>query len=76
MLAGQHLQLTFGCCAAPVCCTDAGADVALGEVLNVEVPPGLEAVQLQVLAQHALTGDELIGTATISLEALEVCETV
>lgn len=52
--------------------TDAGTDCALGEVFNIEVPPGLEAVQLEVYAKHNLTGDDLIGTATISLEAIQV----
>lgn len=52
---------------------DAGTDCALGEVFNLEVPPGFDSVQLEVHAKHTLTGDEHIGTATISLEALKVC---
>jgi hypothetical protein len=54
--------------------TEAGTDCALGEVLNIELPPGIEAAQLEVLAKHALTGDDLIGTATLSIEGIKVCE--
>lgn len=73
----QHPAETYGLAAAVhASAADVGTDCALGEVLNIEVPPGLETVQLQVLAKHALTGDDLIGTATISLEALQVRETV
>lgn len=57
----------------PICAhADAGTDCALGEVLSIDVPAGLEAVQLEVYAKHSLTGDDHIGTATISLEALRV----
>jgi hypothetical protein len=52
--------------------TDAGTDCALGEVFNIDVPSGHEAVQLEVYAKHNITGDDHIGTATISLEALKV----
>lgn len=55
-----------------MCVADAGTDCALGEVFNIEVPPGLEAAQLEVYAKHSLTGDDHIGTATISLEAVKV----
>lgn len=32
----------------------------------------MEAVQLEVIAKHTLTGDDHIGTASISLEAIQV----
>jgi hypothetical protein len=51
---------------------DAGTDCALGEVFNLEAPPGLDSVQLEVHAKHTLTGDEHIGTAAIPLDALKV----
>ena len=60
-------------CYALCACADAGTDCALGETFNIEVPAGVEAVQLEVFAKHSLTGDDHIGTATISLEAVKVC---
>jgi hypothetical protein len=66
------LTLTLPTFASLLMSTDAGTDCALGEVINIDVPPGHESVQLQVYAKHSLTGDDHIGTATISLETLKV----
>ncbi|KAF8057922.1 SRC2 [Scenedesmus sp. PABB004] len=46
---------------------DAGTDVALGEVFSVDLPPGVGEAGIEVVAKHSLTGDEVIGTASISL---------
>lgn len=51
---------------------DAGTDPALGEMFAIDVPAGLDTVQLEVIAKHTLTGDDHIGTATISMEAVKV----
>lgn len=54
----------------PLLRTDAGTDCALGEVFTAELPADVATVQIEVIAKHSLTGDELIGTASLECDLI------
>jgi hypothetical protein len=39
-----------------VACADAGTDCALGEIFSLDVPPGVDSVDIEVISKHNLTG--------------------
>lgn len=54
----------------PAASADAGTDCALGEIFSIDLPPGIDSINIEVISKHALTGDEPIGTASLSLEQI------
>jgi len=35
---------------------DAGTDCALGEIFSLDLPPGVDSVNIEVVSKHNLTG--------------------
>jgi hypothetical protein len=35
---------------------DAGTDCALGEIFSLDLPPGVDSVNIEVISKHSLTG--------------------